>query len=352
VIGERRCLVVGSDPAITAGVAAVVDATPGLVCSGVLEPAAAISGLRPGCEAVIACDAAGHTALELAEPLIRACPGVPVILATAEADTAAYRAALAVGARGLLGLPPDQVELARSVTETAGQRSESSVGPQAGRVVAVCSAKGGCGSSAFAAELAHAGRGLLIDLAEGFDDAALRLGCSARRSLSDVAGLDDDLGADALRSLVSTHPAGMGLVARSSDVTAAEVVTPALARALVRESRAVSSLTLIDLGVVTSENAMAVALSADRAMLVTTAEPAVVDCAARSAAWLERRGVPGGMVELVVNRWSRGSEMSVRGIERVVGLPVVAVLRDGDLSSARPGRRDAVADLARRLVSS
>jgi pilus assembly protein CpaE len=352
MIGERRCLVVGSDPAVTAGVAAVVDATPGLVCSGVLEPTAAISGLRPGCEAVIACDAAGHTALELAEPLIRACPGVPVILATAAADMAAHRAALAVGARGLLGLPPDKVELARSVTGAAGHRAEPTPAIAAGRVVAVCSAKGGSGASAFAAEMASAGHGLLIDLADGFDDGAHRLGCSARRTLSDVAGLEDDLSADALRSLVCTHPAGMRLVAHSSETDVAEVVTPALARALVREARAVAPLTLVDLGIVTSEHGLAVTLSADRAMLVTTADPAVVDCAARAAAWLDRRGVPGGMLELVVNRWSRSSEMSVRGIERAVGLPVVAVLRDGDLSGARPGRRQPVADLARRLASS
>ena len=37
--GERRCLVVGGDPAVTAGVAAIIELAPGLVCGGVLEPA-------------------------------------------------------------------------------------------------------------------------------------------------------------------------------------------------------------------------------------------------------------------------------------------------------------------------
>src|SRR5205085_12661677 len=110
---------------------------------------------------------------------------------------------------------------------------------QAGRVVAICGAKGGCGVSALATSVARAGRGLLIDMAGGFDDAAQRLGCAPRRSLTDVAGLDDALSADALRSLVCTHPDGM-LVARSADPGATEIVSPELARALVRESRAVA----------------------------------------------------------------------------------------------------------------
>src|SRR5262249_16905296 len=161
--------------------------------------------------------------------------------------------------------------LARSVTGAAGHRAEPASRTEAGRVVAVCSAKGGGGASALATEMAHAGRGLLVDLAEGYDDAALRLGCSARRSLSDVAGLEARLSGDALRSLVCPHPSGMQLVARGSDM---EAVTIALLRALVREARAVAGLTLVDLGVVTSEAALAVTLSADRAILVTTPQPA------------------------------------------------------------------------------
>ena len=348
---ERRCLVVGGDPAVAAGVVAVIESAAGLVCGGVLEPAAAISGLRPVCDVIVACDAAGQTAIELAAPLIRTCGGVPVIVATTAPDIAAHRAALAVGARGVIGLPPDADELVRSVGSAASARLEQESRRQAGRVVAICGAKGGCGVSALATSVARAGRGLLIDMAGGFDDAAQRLGCAPRRSLADVAGLDDTLSADALRSLVCTHPAGMQLVARSADAGATEMVSPDLARALVRESRAVAALTLTDLGVATGEHTLAVAVSADRSLLVATPHPAVVDCAARAASWLDRQGVPGGSVGLVVNRWSRGGEMSLRGIERSVGVPVVAVVREGVLPGSEGRPHPAVEDLLRDLVA-
>jgi hypothetical protein len=173
---------VSGDPAVAAGVAAMIESAPGLVCGGVLEPAAAISGLRPVCDVIVACDAAGQTAIELAAPLIRTCGGVPVIVATAAPDIGAHRAALAVGARGVLGLPPDADELVRSVGSAAGARLEQESRGQAGRVVAICGAKGGCGVSALATSVARTGRGLLIDMAGGFDDAAQRLGCAPRRS--------------------------------------------------------------------------------------------------------------------------------------------------------------------------
>jgi pilus assembly protein CpaE len=218
-------------------------------------------------------------------------------------------------------------------------------------VVAICGAKGGCGVSALATSVARTGRGLLIDMAGGFDDAAQRLGCAPRRSLADVAGLDDALSADALRSLVCTHPDGMQLVARSADPGASEMVSPELAQALVRESRAVAALTLTDLGVATGEHTLAVAVSADRSLLVATPHPAVVDCAARAASWLDRRGVPGGSVGLVVNRWSRGGEMSLRGIERAVGVPVVAVVREGVLPGSEGRPHPALEELLGELVA-
>jgi MinD-like ATPase involved in chromosome partitioning or flagellar assembly len=142
----------------------------------------------------------------------------------------------------------------------------------------------------------------------------------------------------------------MQLVARSVDPGATEMVSPELARALVRESRAVAALTLTDLGVATGEHTLAVATSADRSLLVATPHPAVVDCAARAASWLDRRGVPGGSVGLVVNRWSRGGEMSLRGIERAVGVPVVSVVREGVLPGSGGRPHPAVEELLGELV--
>jgi MinD superfamily P-loop ATPase len=166
-----------------------------------------------------------------------------------------------------------------------------------------------------------------------------------------VAALDGNLGADSVRALAATHPAGYRLIARAVDVAAAEAPSPALARALVRESRAVASLTAFDVGVPVGEAAVAVALGADAALLVTTPDPAAVACAARAALHLEQQGMPPASLSLVVNRWARGGELSLRGIERAAGVPVIAALREGDLAAgAQPRRRSSVTELVERLV--
>jgi len=96
---------------------------------------------------------------------------------------------------------------------------------------------------------------------------------------------------------------------------------------------------------------VAVALGADAVLLVTTSEPAAVACAARVALHLEQQGMPAASLGLVVNRWARGGELSLRGIERAAGLPVIAAVRKGELvPGARLRRRSSVAELVERLV--
>jgi hypothetical protein len=68
---ERRCLLIGADAAVTASVAATIHTAPGLSVAGVLEPAAALSGVRPASDAVLVCDGPGQPALEVARALGR-----------------------------------------------------------------------------------------------------------------------------------------------------------------------------------------------------------------------------------------------------------------------------------------
>jgi pilus assembly protein CpaE len=336
-----RCLVVGGDAAVVAAVVAGLD-MPGLHCSGALDPAAALAGPRPGCDVMLICDSAGRRALDLIESLQMACPGLPIVIASRSHDLVMHRAALAAGARGLIGLPPESAELALAVSRAAGAGRPGKPSSSAGRAVAVCGAKGGTGASTTAVELARAARGLLVDMASGFDGAAARLGCSPRRTLADLVPLHGELGSDAVRSVASPHPEGMSLIAGPDDL---DLIPSALGSAIVRESRAVAPLSLFDLGVPRGELAAQVAAAADHVLVVTTPDRRSVACAASAAAWLDRRGVPGAAVSLVVNRWQRGGDLSLRGIERATGLPLAAVVREAT------ARRQQLMRLAQELTA-
>jgi pilus assembly protein CpaE len=347
VSAERRCLVVGADGAVTASVSATIAAAPGLAAVGVVEPAAALSGLRPAADAVLVCDGGGHAALEVGSALLRGGMESPLILLSGSVDVATYRAALAVGARGLLPLPPDPHDLRAAVVDAAAAGVAGGASPhRSGRAVAVCAAKGGSGASTVALALAVAAGGLLVDLAGGFDDAAARLGCEPRRTLADVAGLDDALGGEALRSLMLRHPSGLRLVARPSGPSIDAIVSAGLGRALVREGRLAAALVALDTGVAGAPYAASVAQPSDRVLLVATPDQLAVDCAARAVLWLEGAGVPASSIALVVNRWSKWEDLTLRGIERRVGIPLVAVIRDGELAGSLPRPPAALTSLA------
>ena len=334
---DRRCLVIGADAAVSASVTAVIGATQGLTLAGVLEPATALSGVRPACDAVLVCDGPGQPALELGGALIRGGVERPVILLSRTVDLGTYRAALALGARGLLALPPDPADLRTAVGDAAAApvaREAHSGG--SGRAVVVCGAKGGCGTSSVALAIAIPDRGMLIDLAGGFDDVAVRLGCAPPRTLADIAGLGDALGAEALRSLAARHPSGLRLIARAEGPAAHTVVTPTLGRALVREGRLASRLVVLDTGVAGADICASVAQPADRVLVTTTPDTRCVDCAARAVSWLEGAGVPAQSIGLVVNRWSKWEDLTLRGIERRAGAPLLAVVREGELAGPLP----------------
>src|SRR5262249_60699140 len=132
------------------------------------EPAAALWGVRPACDAVLVCDGAGQSALEIGNALIRAGAEPPVILLSRAADAATFRAALALGARGLLALPPDPHELRAAVLDASAARAERGAATrQSGRAVVICAAKGGSGASSVALSLAVAALGMLVALARG-----------------------------------------------------------------------------------------------------------------------------------------------------------------------------------------
>jgi pilus assembly protein CpaE len=350
VSAERRCLLVGADTAVTASVATAIEAAPGLAVVGVLDPASALSGLRPASDAVLACDGPGQSALEVASTLIRGGVETPVIVLSRSVDAATYRGALALGARGLLALPPDPRELRAAVVDaSAAPVARETASRRSGRAVVVCAAKGGGGASSVALALTMAAGGLLVDLAGGFDDVAARLGCEPRRTLADVAGLDDGLGVEALRSLTLRHPSGLRLIARPPGPSTQTVVSPGLARALVREGRLAATLVALDTGVAGADVTAFVAQPADRVLVVTTPDQLSVDCASRAVMWLEGAGVPAQSIGLVVNRWSRWEDLTLRGIERRTGAPLLAVVRDGELAGTQPRPPSSLATLAAGL---
>jgi pilus assembly protein CpaE len=325
---QIRCLLVTADPSLGVSLGELVDRLPGIELSGVARPGAVSGGRPPGCDVVLVADDADRRATALVRELAVAHRGLPAVILSAAPGMDLYRDALAAGARGVVALPPSPSALAAAVSDAHRVGGADADSRREGRAIAVVAGKGGTGATTIALTLALLGRGLLIDAAASRAGVAALVGCRADRSLADLAAVGTGLGADALRSVVTAHASGLRLVGGVAEPDLAHALPAAMGTALVREARRTEALTVIDAGGVSSEVAAEAVAVADRIAIVVTPDAYAVAGGRALAAALTREGVATDRVATVVNRWTRSAEMSLRGIERTVGAPVVAAVRD------------------------
>ncbi len=317
-----RCLVVAADPVLAAEVAALVDDLPGAQLVGVAAPLRAVGGRLPPSDVALIADPGEVSAPGLRQ-LVAGCARPAVVLArTADVDT--YRRALAAGARGVVALPAVPSALGDALTDAAatGGMSTTAAG---GRVIAVAGAKGGTGATTIALALARLAGVVLVDLAGARASLAALIGCRSDRSLADLALVGDGLAA-AVETAAIAHPCGLRLLPGPSGPEVAAALPPGFATALVRDVR-MTSAAVVDAGTAASPAAREAVASADRTLVVVTPDAYAAAAARELVTGIVRGGAGADSAAVVVNRWSRRAELSLRGIARIVGVPVAAAVK-------------------------
>jgi pilus assembly protein CpaE len=314
-----RCLVVAADPALCADMAALADDLPGVQLVGTVAPLRAVAGRLPPCDVVLVADPGPAEAPGLAQ-LVSGC-GRPAVVLARSADVGAYRRALAAGARAVLPVPTVPATLSDALGEAVATGSPPTAAG-AGRVVAVAGSKGGVGTTTIALALARVSGAVLVDLAGARASLAALLGCRTERSLADLAHVGGGLAA-AVGTTTVEHPCGLRLVPGPDGPEIASALPGGFAAALVRELRT-EATAVVDVGCAAVPAAHEAAIAADRTVVVVTPDAYAVAAGRELVTVLARAGVDA--MAVVVNRWSRRSELSVRGIARTVGAPVAVTL--------------------------
>ncbi|MCZ4082030.1 AAA family ATPase [Streptomyces antarcticus] len=270
-------------------------------------------------------------ALELIREVALRFPAVGVILVSSDAGPGLFSAAMDSGARGLIGLPLSYEELAARVQAAAqwsvgvrrhlGRSPEALTGP-GGRVVTVTGAKGGVGATFTAVQFALAAaasgrRTALVDLDLQAGDVGSYLDVQFRRSIADLAGIQD-ISPRVLQDAVYDDRTGLALLLAPADGERGEEVDDRAARHVIAALRGRYELVVIDCGTqMTGANAAAVEM-ADVAVLVTTPDVVAVRAAKRMVRMWERLQVRKAEdTALVVNRWSKHTEIQPALIEKI-----------------------------------
>jgi pilus assembly protein CpaE len=268
-------------------------------------------------------------AIKLIQRLNSEAPNTVVISAAADPSPDLVLQSLRAGAREFLQLPVRELELKTvldRVAEFCAGRVE--VPKKKGRVIAVFSSKGGCGTSFIATNIAVAtnARTALVDLNLQAGDLPLFLGIDPRYSFADMAEnrarLDDAL----IKSFVSPYSANLSLLAAPKEADSADEVEPEHVFEVLQRLRESYEYVVLDPQHTFDSITLAALDQADDIVLVLTLDIPAIRSTQRALEIFDRLGYPRKKIRIVVNRWSKQIDLDLRQVEKFLGEPVIGFI--------------------------
>lgn len=273
----------------------------------------------------------GEPALKLLQRIVNECPATVVICAARESSPDLILRSMRAGARDFIRLPVNDDELSTVIERTSEFVVEHSADDlkKRGRVIAVFSSKGGCGTTLIATNLAMTQKTptVLVDLNLQSGDLELLLGLKPKFSLADVVENRDRLDDALLASYITPHSKNVSLLAAPMKAESAEDIEPKHIYEVMELLRHRYDNVIVD----TPHNFDAVTISAldhaDQILVVLTLEIHAIRSTRRTLEIFDRLGYPRKKVRLVVNRWSKNIDLDQKQVEGFLGERVIAFIQ-------------------------
>ena len=237
----------------------------------------------------------------------------PLIAAAYDPPLAFVRSLIRAGARDVVPLPLDMVDLETSlapIAESLARRDEQDATRHA-KVVTVIKSLGGVGATSllgqlgtrFAREEAKFGReACLIDLDVQFGDAAFQLGLQPKLSLSDLIEAGSRLDGDMLRSATTPHPSGLHVIAAPTEMMPLESLTSEQLLDIVEIAAREFGTVLVDLPSNWTNWSLSLLARSDLILLVTQLSIPSLNRAKRQLELMRSQDLNDLDVRIVVNR--------------------------------------------------
>ena len=259
-------------------------------------------------------------------------PEVPVVV-LADAEEADYiRRALLAGARAFLPLQFSPDSLRQTIDDlVAVHRPAGGVG---GRVIVVFSLKGGVGRTLIATNLAVQLQQsvespvVLVDRQLLYGDVGVLLNLSPQHTMADLVDQAEALEPEMLNAALARHASGVRVLSATDQPQVADRIRPAHLASILRALRSQYAWVVVDTGTAPDDRLDACLEAADTILLVTTPEMTALRAA---RLFLQAAREETGIREkarLVINRADLVGAISVRDIQRHLGLEVYAGLKD------------------------
>ena len=295
-----------------------------------------LRALQQAAPALVLLDMEGDAALalELARHLTGPEIALPVVALGPIPSTDLLLSLLRAGVAEFLTKPVTAEALQEALARIEPRlTSAAEAGTPGGKVVAVFSAKGGSGSSTVAANLAielqrlSGRRTLLVDLDAELGEISLLLGMQPKFNFVDLLENFHRVDQGLLSSYIERHQSGVHLLSAPYTPDRAVGITEEQVRHALMYLRSAYDFVVVDVAKSFAPATVAAFEQADAALLISTVDlPSLRNI--QRALPLLRRVMPHaeGAVRLVVNRYNADDEISLKDVERTLGLPVFATL--------------------------
>src|ERR687891_1401479 len=285
-----------------------------------LKPMAAVIALGPNAD----------TAVRFIERLNAECPNTAIISAAQNASPDLILSSLRAGAREFLRLPIIADELRTVLDRVSDFTTKQVEAPKKkGRMVAVFSSKGGCGTSFLATNLAAAtnSKTVLVDLNLQAGDLPLFLGLEAKYSIADMVEKRQRLDEALVNSLVMPHSTHLSLLAAPREADHADGIEPQHIFEVLQKLREHYDYVVLDPQHTFDSITLAALDQSDEIVLILTLDIPAIRSTQRALEIFDRLGYPRKKIRIVVNRWSKNIELDQKQIEDFLGERVVGFVQ-------------------------
>ena len=275
----------------------------------------------------------------LAEDMRVKRPSLGVVMLRRRIDTSVLADALRAGVREVVqerdiaGLAT-AVRRQRDIASRLREQIEHGDGVEAkvrrGRIVTVFSAKGGCGKTTLAtnmaAAIADSGRGTvaLVDLDLAFGDVAIALQLFPTHTIADAVTIGEDLDGPALNSLLTAHRSGLqALVAPLEPSTAETIDTKTVVRVLDLLAEEFDYV-VVDTPPALDDHVLASFDRSDVVALLATLDIPALKNLKLTLETLDLIGFPRDRLKVVLNRSDSKVGLSLPEVEKTLRAPIVA----------------------------
>lgn len=272
-----------------------------------------------------------HSALDFAAAQRVQRPALGVILMRRRVDSALLAQAMRAGIREVVRAGSAEVlaeacgrsqQITAQVT-THVQPGTSATAVAPGRVVTVFSAKGGCGKTTVATNVAAAlatnkRRVCLVDLDLPFGDVAIMLQLFLERTIADAVTMTGHMDEIGVRSIVSTHSSGLDVIVAPLEPADAERITPALVTDLLNQLKQMYEVVVVDTPPAFTEAVLAALDMTDLYLLVATLDIPAVKNLKLTLEMLEMLNHSADHQRIIVNRSDAKVGLTVADVEQAL----------------------------------